>query len=237
VLAFGGAGPLLAPLLAREMGIREVIVPLAPGGFSAWGMLSADVVNDYSRTDLRTLDSVVLDELDALLQEVEEEARLSLAAQHVPPATTLLTRQLELRYLGQEHAIAVALDGPLDRELIRGDFERAFHLRYGHKMPSTEIEIVNVRVRGVGRSLRPELPRLSHGDGDVSRALIEHRDAFCFEQRARVEFAIYERARLAPGDRIEGPAIVDEGTSTTVVHSAQVLTVDQYGHLLVETAT
>jgi len=236
VLAFGGAGPLLAPLLAREMGIREVIVPLAPGGFSAWGMLSADVVNDYSRTDLRTLDSVALDELDALLREVEEEARVSLAAQHVSPDSTLLTRQLELRYLGQEHAIAVALDGPLDRERIRSDFERAFDLRYGHKMPSAAIEIVNVRVRGVGRSLRPKLLRLSQGDGDVSRALIEHRDAFCFEQRARVKFAIYERARLAPGDRIEGPAVVDEGTSTTVVHTSQVLTVDEYGHLLVETA-
>jgi N-methylhydantoinase A len=234
LLAFGGAGPLLATLLAREMGIREVIVPIAPGGFSAWGMLSADVVNDYSRTDLRNLDDVPTDELEALFDAIAEEATASLAAQGIDPAHALLERQLELRYLGQEHGIAVTIDTTIDRATIRAAFEEAFQARYGHTMDETPLQIFNTRVRGIGTPPRPELQRLEPADGDPSRALLAHRQAFCFDRRKRVEFAIYDRARLAPGDAVHGPAIVDEGTSTTVVHSDQSLSVDDYGHLLIE---
>jgi N-methylhydantoinase A len=234
VLAFGGAGPLLASLLAREMGIREVIVPLAPGGFSAWGMLSADVVNDYSRTDLRSLDDVEPDELERLFADLEDEARTSLAEQGIPGGRAVLERRLELRYLGQEHAIAIPYAAGTAHEAVRADFEGAFDARYGHVMADTPIQILNVRVRGIGSSDRPELARLPAADGAVERALLSRRDAFCFDARARLEFAVYERRLLAPGDRIGGPAIVDEGTSTTVVHSAQRLAVDEYGHLLIE---
>jgi N-methylhydantoinase A len=233
VLAFGGAGPLLASLLAREIGVGEVIVPLAPGGFSAWGMLSADVVNDYSRTDLRNLDDVPVEDLEQLFASIADEAARSLAEQGIAPAHAALERQLELRYLGQEHAIIVGAGDRVDVARVRADFEEAFRARYGHVMEGTPVQILNVRVRGIGQSRRPELPRLPQGDGDASRALIEHRDAYCFDRRARVEFAVYERQRLAPGDCVPGPAIVDEGTSTTVVHSDQSLTVDEYGHLLI----
>jgi N-methylhydantoinase A len=233
VLAFGGAGPLLASLLAREMGIEEVIVPIAPGGFSAWGMLSADVVNDYSRTDLRNLEDVPADELEALFAAITSEASRSLLEQGITPAHAALERQLELRYLGQEHAIIVDVGDRVDHASVRANFEEAFHARYGHVMESTPVQILNVRVRGIGRSHRPELSRLPDGDGNAERALIEHRDAYCFDRRERVAFAVYERQRLAPGDQIQGPAIIDEGTSTTVVHSEQSVAVDEYGHLLI----
>jgi N-methylhydantoinase A len=233
VLAFGGAGPLLASLLAREMGIEEVIVPIAPGGFSAWGMLSADVVNDYSRTDLRNLEDVPVDELEDLFAAITSEASGSLLEQGIAPAHAVLERQLELRYLGQEHAIIVDVGDRVDHATVRADFEEAFRARYGHDMEGTPVQILNVRVRGIGRSRRPELPRLPPGDGDASRALIEHRDAYCFDRRATIAFAVYERQLLAPGDRVQGPAIIDEGTSTTVVHSDQSVAVDDYGHLLI----
>jgi N-methylhydantoinase A len=234
LLAFGGAGPLLATLLAREMGIREVIVPIAPGGFSAWGMLSAEVVNDYSRTDLRNLDDVPSDELEALYGAIAAEASASLIAQGIDAADSLLERQLELRYLGQEHGIVIDVGAAVEAAPIRAQFEEAFRSRYGHTMDGTPLQILNIRVRGVARPRRPELARLEAGDGDASRALIERRDAFCFDRRKRVAFAIYERALLAPGDAIAGPAIVDEGTSTTIVHSDQSLKVDEYGHLLID---
>jgi N-methylhydantoinase A len=233
LLAFGGAGPLLATLLAREMAIREVIIPLAPAGFSAWGMLSADVVNDYSRTDLRTLDEVSPDELAALFAAIAEEASSSLASQGVPAAEAILDRQLELRYLGQEHGIAVPVGDPIDLSAVRDAFEEAFQARYGHVMEGSPLQIFNVRVRGIGSPRRPELARLPPGGGDPSRALRSRRDAFCFDRRARLEFAVYDRSLLAPGDRIRGPAIVDEGTSTTILHSDQSLEVDEYGHLLI----
>ena len=143
-------------------------------------------------------------------------------------------RQLELRYLGQEHAIIVSVGAEVEHAAIRAEFEEGFRARYGHVMEGTPVQILNVRVRGIGRSARPELARLPAADGDASRALLEHRPAYCFDRRARVDFAVYERRRLAPGDRIDGPAIVDEGTATTVVHSDESLCVDDYGHLLIE---
>jgi N-methylhydantoinase A len=233
LLAFGGAGPLFGSLLAREMGIREVIIPLAPGGFSAWGMLSADVVNDYSRTDLRNLDDVPPEEFESLFAAITDEARTSLNEQGVTSTHAVLQRQLELRYLGQEHAIIVDVGERVEHARVRGDFEEAFRARYGHVMDDTRVQILNIRVRGVGQSRRPELLRLAEGAGDVSRALIGHRQAYCFDRRAWVAFSVYERQRLAPGDPVQGPAIVDEGTSTTVIHSEQSLSVDEFGHLLI----
>ncbi|MER7419510.1 hydantoinase/oxoprolinase family protein [Micromonospora peucetia] len=232
LLAFGGAGPLLAPLLAREMGIREVVVPYAPSGFSAWGMLSADIVNDFSRTVLANLDDIDLDDLAGRFAEAEQEAVASLGNQGVPAEEAILERQLELRYLGQEHSMIVSVGRVLDPAAIRASFEELHRARYGHAMEN-QLQILNLRVRGIGRTTRPELASLPAGDGDPKRALLAHRDAYDFGTREVVPFAVYDRATLAPGDTFTGPALIDEGTSTTVVPSGQRVEVDQHGYLLV----
>ncbi|WFE40939.1 hydantoinase/oxoprolinase family protein [Micromonospora sp. WMMD998] len=232
LLAFGGAGPLLAPLLAREMGIGEVIVPFAPSGFSAWGMLSADIVNDFSRTVMATLDDADLAELEQLFKAVEAEAVASLGAQGVPAGEAVLERQFELRYLGQEHSLMVTVGRELDRDAVRAAFDETHRARYGHTM-GNPLQILNLRVRGIGRTDRPELPTLPRGDGDPSQALLTHRDAYDFGRHAVVPFAVYDRAGLEPGDTFGGPALIDEGTSTTVVPSGQRVTVDDHGYLLV----
>ncbi|HEX5542044.1 MAG TPA: hydantoinase/oxoprolinase family protein, partial [Micromonospora sp.] len=232
LLAFGGAGPLLAPLLAREMGIREVVVPFAPSGFSAWGMLSADIVDDFARTVMTTLDDADLDELERLFKTVEAEAVDSLRAQGVTVEQTLLQRQFELRYLGQEHTLMVTVGHDLDPAAIRAAFEEQHRARYGHVMEN-RLQILNLRVRGIGRTQRPELVVLPRGDGDPSRALIGRREAYDFGSRSVVPFTVYDRSRLAPGDSFAGPALIDEGTSTTVVPSGQRAEVDPHGYLLV----
>ncbi|WP_431727003.1 hydantoinase/oxoprolinase family protein [Verrucosispora sp. TAA-831] len=232
LLAFGGAGPLLAPLLAREMGIGEVVVPFAPSGFSAWGMLSADIVNDFSRTVMAGLDEVGLDELEELFKAVEAEAVASLVDQGVPADQAVLERQFEVRYLGQEHSLMVTVGSTLDRDAVRGAFDEVHRARYGHTMDNP-LQLLNLRVRGIGRTTRPELGTHPRGDGDPSRALLTHRDAYDFGSRAVVPFAVYDRAVLEPGDTFSGPALVDEGTSTTVVPSGQRVTVDEHRYLLV----
>ncbi|MEU5551351.1 hydantoinase/oxoprolinase family protein [Micromonospora sp. NPDC047793] len=232
LLAFGGAGPLLAPLLAREMGIGEVVVPFAPSGFSAWGMLSADIVNDFSRTVMAGLDEVGLDELEELFKAVEAEAVASLVEQGVPADQAVLERQFEVRYLGQEHSLMVTVGSTLDRDAVRGAFDEVHRARYGHTMDNP-LQLLNLRVRGIGRTTRPELGTHPRGDGDPSRALLTHRDAYDFGSRAVVPFAVYDRAALEPGDTFSGPALVDEGTSTTVVPSGQRVTVDEHRYLLV----
>jgi N-methylhydantoinase A len=232
LLAFGGAGPLLAPLLAREMGIREVLVPFAPSGFSAWGMLSADIVDDFARTVMTTLDDADLDELEALYKGVEADALASLTDQGVRTGDAVLERQLELRYLGQEHSLMVTVGRELRPDAIRAGFEELHHARYGHTM-GNRLQILNLRVRGIGRTRRPPLAKPAPGDGDPGRALRGHRTAYDVAARAMVPFAVYDRDALAPGDRFAGPALVDEGTSTTVVPSGQHVEVDPHGYLLV----
>ncbi|MDF5754224.1 hydantoinase/oxoprolinase family protein [Spongiactinospora sp. TRM90649] len=233
LLAFGGAGPLLAPLLAREMGIPEVVVPYAPSGFSAWGMLSADIVDDVSRTVMTTLDDADLTALAEVFGDAEAEAGASLAAQGVPAGLAVLERAMEVRYLGQEHSLTVPVGrGAVDPAAVRAGFEELHHARYGHSMDN-RLQILNLRVRGVGRTERPELPRPAAGDGDPAQALTGRRDAYDFGVRAVVPFDVYDRAALEPGDTLTGPALIDEGTSTTVVHSGQRVRVDPHGHLLV----
>jgi N-methylhydantoinase A len=232
LLAFGGAGPLLAPLLAREMGIGEVVVPFAPSGFSAWGMLSADIVNDFSRTVMTTLDDADLAALELVFKDVEAEAVASLVGQGVDAAGAVLERQFELRYLGQEHSLMVTVGTGLDRDAVRAAFDAEHRNRYGHVM-GNPLQILNLRVRGIGRTGRPTLGTAEGGTGDPAGALLGRRDAYDFGVRSVVPFAVYDRAGLRAGDTFAGPALVDEGTSTTVVPSGQRVTVDDHGYLLV----
>lgn len=232
LLAFGGAGPLVAPLLAREMGVGEVIVPFAPSGFSAWGMLSADVVTDFSRTRMEVLGDTDPAVLAADLNAVGELAYASLAEQGVPREEGVLERQLELRYLGQEHTLLVDVGDDIDPAAVRAAFDELHRTRYGHAMDNA-VQILTIRVRGVGRTTRPSLATEPAADADASAALVKTRTAFDFGTRAEATFDVYDRSLLRPGHSFSGPALVDEGTSTTVVHSGQRVEVEEHCYLLI----
>lgn len=234
LLAFGGAGPLLAPLLAAEMGIGEVIIPFAPSGFSAWGMLGADVMDDFSRTLMVVLDTLNPTELEQVFTEIAEEAVASLATQGISGGDALIERRLELRYMGQEHALSVQVGPDSDLDAVHAAFEELHVARYGHAIDSP-VQLVNVRVRGIGRTTTQPLPTYPKGDGNAERARTGTRLAYDFAGRRNVDFAVYTRSDLQPGDAINGPAIIDEGTSTTVVHSSQAVDVEEHGYLLITT--
>lgn len=232
LLVFGGAGPLLGPLLARELGIREAIVPVAPAAFSAWGMLAAEVTDDFSRTQLSLVRDLDGDELDAAFAELEARARRSLELQDVAPDDVLLARYLDLRYLGQEHSLSLPLGEHDDRAAVESAFHAEHERRYGHVIDSP-IQILRVRVRGSGRPAPVELATVERGDGDPRAARTGEREAWCFAAGAWVPFALFDRTRLRAGDSLSGPAIIDEGTSTTVLMSDQGVLVDDYGQLLI----
>ena len=236
LLAFGGAGPMFAPLLAREMGIRETIVPLAPAAFSAWGMLMSDLATDVSRTHIALLDEVDLSDLDAAFGELEEKAARTLREQGIGPDALGLGRAIELRYLGQEHALEVAIERGLTLTEMRGRFDALHKARYGHATTDA-LQTVTLRVHGIGVVQKPEVRALEAGDGDIARARVGTREAFCFAARRFTTFVVYDRARLLPGDPPHGPAIVDEGTSTAVFYSDQMLSVDAFGHLVISRRT
>ena len=235
LLAFGGAGPVFASMCGHEMDLREVIVPNAPSGFSAWGMLSADIVDDFSRTHIALLDELPPADLDAVFEEIEGDAVASLRRQGVARGQATLLRQLELRYLGQEHALAVNVGGAIDVAAIVLAFGDQHEARYGHRMDA-RIQILNIRIRAVGSTAKPtprELPPRGATDAAPTPG---SRRAWCFTTRRMTRFATWRRRDLAPGDTIAGPALIDEGTSVTVMHTGQSLNVDRYGHLVITMA-
>ncbi|MEU5884386.1 hydantoinase/oxoprolinase family protein [Spirillospora sp. NPDC047279] len=230
LLAFGGAGPLLGPMLAREMGIAETIVPQAPAAFSAFGMLMSDLEYEFAATVLKPLGDAALAELEPEFAELEAQGEEVLSAQGVKPEDRELVRRLDVRYRGQEHALGIDLHPGDDAAAVLGRFHEQHRARYGHAMPDSG-QILTLRVRAVGRLPKPGLRELAAGEGAPEP--VGSRPAFDVATGTTVPFPVYDRAALAPGHRVEGPAVVEEGTSTTVIFGDQRLAVDAHGHLVV----
>ena len=234
LVAFGGAGPMLAPLLAREMELPEVVVPAAPAVFSAWGMLMSDLEYDLGQTVLTMLDDASLAQMEGVFAQMENEAEQVLAAQSVPAGRRVLIRRLDLRYNGQEHTLSVDLEEGDDTDSVAAKFHDQHHERYGHRL-NESIQILTARIRAVGLLDKPSSHVASQGaprSGGVSSRVGE-RHAFDFATRERRLFPVHERSLLQPDVEVEGPAIIREPTSVTIIHSDQTAVPDQLGNLVV----
>jgi N-methylhydantoinase A len=189
------------------------------------------VVEEVGRTVLVGLDAP--GSLDTALDELVAQATESVRAQCSPSATLVVERSLDLRYAGQEHALPIALgEGTLDAAALAERFGEAHAAAYGHRLPNA-VQVLACRAK-VGALLdKPELARLEAGDGDASAARLGERPAWDFATREMVPFSVYARSRLRAGDRLAGPAIVDEGNTVSVLQSDQQLHVDDFGHLVI----
>ncbi|MEY9212827.1 hydantoinase/oxoprolinase family protein [Thermobifida halotolerans] len=233
LLAFGGAGPLIGPMLARDMDIGTVVIPRVPAAFSAFGMLMSDLEYEFSTTVLRPLDDTGVAALEPLFEELEAQARDMLAAQGVRDAQSTLTRRLDVRYRGQEHTLGIDLVEGDTAASVLGRFHELHRSRHGHAMDEPG-EVMTLRVRAVGHLPKPGLVEAPAATGAAEP--VAKRDAYDLATGRTTPFAVYRRDHLAPGQRLDGPAVVEEGTSTTVIFGDQRLTVDPYGHLLVTAA-
>lgn len=232
VLAYGGAGPMVVPLLGRETEIARVVVPQAPSVFSAWGMLNADVMHDVSRTEVALLSGLDLDELEGMFGPLEEEARRALEADGFGREQARVERSVDMRYHGQEHTVEVPAGELASVEELAARFEARHESRYGHVMGDPP-QVVHLRVRGVGLLEKPPLERAAGSGGDGARS--GAREAYCFARGGVVEFGVHEREGLGPGDAVDGPAIVREPTTTVVLQSDQRARVDDFGQLVITT--
>jgi N-methylhydantoinase A len=237
LLAFGGAGPMLGPMLAREMGIATTVIPQVPAAFSAFGMLMTDLQHEFSATILRPLSPAVLDELRPVLDAFTAQGHAALLAQEVKEADRYFTASLDVRYRGQEHSLPIELrDGD-----TAGDIERRFHelhqSRHGHAMPEPA-QVLTLRVRATGRLPKPSLPPIARATKSAAPpAPSGARTAFDMATGRLAEFPVYPRRELLAGHALSGPAIVEEGTATAVLFGDQRLDVDDFGHLLITSAT
>jgi N-methylhydantoinase A len=235
LVAFGGAGPMHANAVARIMGSFPVVIPPAPGLLCATGDLVADFRDEFARTFIRTTDSVSGDEVRGILDELGSEARAWLEREGIPEADQRLAFNVDMRYYRQGYEIPVEIDPTLlagnGTTMLAERFNQLHEQFYGFRMEGSACEIVNLRAIGYGKVPEPQLPEDEPGAGDASDAVIDEHEVYF--QGEWLPTRIYDRAKLRPGHRIEGPAIVTEFDSTTVVLSGYAAEVDRYLNLII----
>jgi N-methylhydantoinase A len=235
LLAFGGAGPLHAAYLARDLGIPEVVVPLHPGLTSAMGLLQTDVRHLYLRSAVGLLSSYPLDEINAIFAELRRRATDDVSEEGLDVAELRLKQQIDLRYLHQGYHLTV--DGPdgeitqTHKQPIKAAFDDLHRRTYGASAPEEDAELVTLRVVSEVPVPHLRLPRIAAWR--VADARIGERPLYDLTTAEFANAYVYDRARLGADDRIAGPAIVEQYDSTTVVLADQALTVDDFGNLLI----
>ena len=235
LLAFGGAGPLHAAYLARDLGIPEVVVPLHPGLTSAMGLLQTDVRHLYLRSAVGLLSSYPVDEINAIFAELRRRAMDDVSEEGLDVTELRLKQQIDLRYLHQGYHLTV--DGPdgeitqTHKQPIKAAFDDLHRRTYGASAPEEDAELVTLRVVSEVPVPHLRLPRIAAGR--VADARTGERPLYDLTSAEFANAYVYDRARLGADDRIAGPAIVEQYDSTTVVLAGQALTVDDFGNLLI----
>jgi N-methylhydantoinase A len=237
LVAFGGAGPLHAAALARDLGIQRVLVPPAPGILCALGLLVAPLRLDLVRTRVALLDALSPDELAKAFAELESQASAWLDQEGVAPEQRRLARAFDMRYVGQNFELTVMEPAGLrDTAALRQAFLAEHERVYGYAAPDEPVQIVALRLTAFGdRALppMPELPAAATADPDAARD--GARDVYFEETRGFQATGIYRRERLRAGHRLVGPAIVEQMDSTTVILGGQEARVDPRGNLVILT--
>jgi N-methylhydantoinase A len=235
LVAFGGGGPLHAASLATELRVGTVVIPRNPGLFSAWGMLSAHPLYEYTQTRLvRATDPDPLRTLNGVFGELEAQA-LDRAGDR-GAAQMLVSRVIDMRYAGQEHTVRVAVPGPGgeidDLQALNDRFHALHEELYTFQLPDAPVEYVTFYLMLHLRGETLEVAPWEHGDTDAQRKDVRR---VWFADTGFADTDIYERDELGAGFRCNGPAIVEEAGSTTVVHSAQEAAVDGFGNIVIRT--
>ena len=234
LVAFGGAGPLHAARLARELGLREVLVPPHPGVTSALGLLVSDVRHDHVRSRLDRLDELAPRTAESEFMGLEDAATAELRDEGFAPESIQLRRALDLRYLGQGYELTTPIEpGPIDPRAIRAAFDAEHERQFGHAALDRAVEVVSYRVAAIGRVVPLALARVPAADGPVEQARVGEREAGLGEHGEPVRCAVYERSRLRAGHGFAGPAIVRQLDATTCVLPGQRVEVDAFGDLVI----
>jgi len=236
MIAFGGAGPLHAVAIAREIFIPRVIIPRYPGNFSALGMLLAPWRQDFVRTfvgDLAHIDKAVA---GAAFDELRNAGDERIALEGFNASDTDMQFAADLRYRGQEHTIPVPLGGADDlaaggSDALRQTFDRLHDRRYGHAAPDESIQIVNLRLILRATGADTSFDWMSEPYRPVDAQPDQTRDVIFDDPASPLASRVVWRPGLAPGAVVKGPAVIEEPNSTTLIFPGDVATVTEHGHL------
>ncbi|AOH54624.1 hypothetical protein ABE28_009705 [Peribacillus muralis] len=236
LIAFGGAGPLHATALAKELGVRKVIVPATPGVLCALGLLLSDIRHDFSQTEVSAMANVDEHTTEQSFREMEGRGISRLVNDGVTPNHMRLERSLDIRYLGQEHYLNVPIEGEITSELLEESGKR-FHSEhentYGHAAEDEPIEIVNLRLSAVGKLKHSEQGSMYHEESTTGQPLPSDKRSVYFSGQGWCDTPIYRRKSLVQGYTIVGPAIIEQMDTTLIVEPGQWVESDQHGNMIV----
>ena len=236
----GGAGPIHAAAIARELDIPLILIPRESSVFCAAGMLISDLKHDYVRTYATDIDRVDTDQVTALFAEMTETARQTLKSEAVPDERIEVRYSADLRYIGQFNEVEVALPegGQLTDKSIR-DLCAAFHLKhdslYGYSMPDADVELINLRITARGKTEKPAQEKHERSGADPNHALLGSRDTWFDDGFA--DTPVYDGLKLVNGNRVNGPAVVVQPTTTIIVPPDFALLCDEYNNYLLYPVT
>ncbi len=238
LVAYGGAGPLHAAMVARELQIGTVVIPRAPGHFSAYGMLVADLRRDFVSTWFTPLADASFALMEELFAEMEALGRATVMRGQATLTGTTVRRAADMRYVGQEHAVSVDLPLELfqtqDRDGIKSRFDAVHQTRYGFAVEHEKAEIVSLRSATVGELRKPPFEHIAYGGPQPQPEAFRGTRPVYFAGAGFVDTPTYQRSALRAGNRIAGPALIEEHASTTVMHPEDNVEVDAFGDLIIE---
>jgi N-methylhydantoinase A len=228
LFSFGGAGGMHGPFLARLLNIPKVLVPQNPGILSAIGMIMADVIKDYSFTVMKNQLNCTAEQLSNLFEDLEEKGLKDLSKEGIGKENVRLERYLDMRYEGQSYEIIV----PFESNYING-FHGLHERTYGYRNEDKIVEIVNLRLRARGIPDKPRFHRAKEMKKQPpEKAFLGEREVV-FDQRLSKTQILF-RDNLLSGNRISGPAILVEYSSTIVIPPFAEAHVDEYGNVIMD---
>jgi N-methylhydantoinase A len=232
LLAFGGAGPVHAGRIARDLAMAGLIVPRYPGVHSALGLMMSDVKYDYVRSKMAAIDTVTLESVEEMFAGLEARALHDLEHDGFPSEQIGLERALDMRYAGQGYEITIPCDDKsIGMRDLRARFDHRHRSLFGHMAPEEPVEIVSYRVLGIGLVPRTEMPKFARAGTTLKDAQRETRTARF--DGAALACPVYWRELIDVGLAVPGPAILDQLDCTTVIYPGQVARVDEWKNLIV----
>lgn len=230
LVASGGAGPLHAATLGGKLGVKETIIPRAPGQFSAWGMLMTDLRKDFVRTNVMPFDGDTASDAAAIFADMEAKARDRYASEGINESELVIERSADLRYAGQEHTVTTTVEeSPIDGSAIEATIERfhALHEQTYNFRLNDPIEVVNLRLTATVPVPKPSIDE-TRRSGAVEDAIKETRTVD-FDEDGEHGTRVYERDAIPTETPVDGPAVIEEPACTTLVRPAQSFCIDRYG--------
>jgi N-methylhydantoinase A len=238
LVAFGGAGPLHASRLARELDIPRILVPRNPGILCALGLLLTDLQTNYAKTNIMMVEEGTLARMRATFAELENRAAAWFAHEGIPVEGRRVNATVDMRYAGQNYELPISFAaGGSDAELLadlRSGFEKAHQQMYGYIAPEEPMQAVTFRLEAIGAVPKAEIKSRPAAKTKVEDAIMGKRDVWLAEANGFVSCPIYDRDKLGPGHKFSGPAIVEQMDATTVLLPGQRASVDPYLNIIVE---